>query len=186
MIPPLLFVLFSFTGRVESKVLVFVLGLVVFFAGFLLRIWAQMHLHYRLPIKKALTATGPYRLARNPIYIGNVIILLGLCVLSGLLWFLPLMLVYAIIVYSLVIRYEESHLINKYGAPYEAYLAAVPRWMPRPGQSIGQPTPESAPQSTPQSIRESTDVLQYLLPSVKAEMHNFFYLIPFVVKQIFF
>jgi protein-S-isoprenylcysteine O-methyltransferase Ste14 len=175
MIPPLLFVLFSFTGRVESKVLLFVLGLAIFFAGFLLRIWAQMHLHYRLPIKKALTATGPYRLTRNPIYIGNGIILLGLCVLSGLLWFLPIMLVYSMIVYSLVVRYEESHLINKYGAPYEAYLSAVPRWMPRPGRRESLREREPAP-----------DVMKYLLPSVKAEMHNFLYVIPFVAKQIFF
>jgi hypothetical protein len=70
-----------------------------------------------------------------------------------------------------VVRYEEAHLGNKYGAPYEAYLAAVPRWIPRLSQQQRQDAP---------------DVLQYLWPSVKAEMYNVLYLLPFLAKQLFF
>jgi protein-S-isoprenylcysteine O-methyltransferase Ste14 len=171
MIPPLLFVLFSVWGHVDNKVLTLGLGSAVFCVGWFLRIWAQIHLHYRLRVKKILTTTGPYQFTRNPIYIGNAIILLGLCLVSGIVWFLPIMFVYSVLIYSFVVRYEEAHLENKYGAPYEAYLAAVPRWIPR----LSQPQMQDAP-----------DVLQYLWPSVKAEMYNVLYLLPFLVKQLFF
>jgi protein-S-isoprenylcysteine O-methyltransferase Ste14 len=171
MAPPLLFVLFSRWGEAESRALLFGLGGALFCVGVLIRVWAQMHLHYRLPVKKILTTTGPYQFTRNPFYVANTIILLGLCVVSGLVWFLPIMFVYSALIYSLVVRYEEAHLENKYGAPYEAYLAAVPRWIPSLAQQPGQYAP---------------DVLQYLWPGVKAEMYNFLYLLPFLAKQLFF
>jgi len=171
MAPPFLFVLLSRWGEAENRALVFGLGGALFCIGVLIRVWAQMHLHYRLPVKKILTTTGPYQFMRNPFYVANTIILLGLSALSGLLWFLPVMFVYCAIVYSFVVRYEESHLRNKYGAPYEEYLATVPRWMPH---------------LSPQEKQQTPHVLQYLWSSVKTELHNLLFILPFLAKQLLF
>ncbi len=171
MIPPLLFVLFCRWGEADNRPLLLGIGCALFCAGVLIRVWAQMHLHYRLPVKKILTTTGPYRLVRNPFYVANTVILLSLCVLSGLLWFLPIMLLYCAIVYSLVVGYEESHLRNKYGAPYEEFLATVPRWLPRFSHHEKLETPH---------------VSQYLWPGIKAELHNLLFILPFLAKQILF
>jgi hypothetical protein len=96
---------------------------------------------------------------------------MGACIFSGLLWFVPVMLVYCAIVYSLVVRYEESHLINKYGAPYEEYMAQVARWFPRAG--IGK-------------VEESPGAMRYLWPSLRTELYNVVYVIPFIAKQILY
>lgn len=109
MAPSLLVALFVFYGETERHSLVLTLGLGLFLAGVAVRVWAQMHLHYRLRVKKQLTQTGPYGFVRNPIYIANTAIVLGLVALSELLWFLPIMLVWCIVVYSAVVRYEEAH-----------------------------------------------------------------------------
>jgi len=107
------------------------LGLFIFISGLFLRIWAQQHLHYRLKIHKRLTVTGPYSLVRNPMYIGNILICSGLTIISELLWILPITLFYNFGLYSLVIRYEEVHLIEKYGESYRKYKEKVPRWLPK-------------------------------------------------------
>lgn len=153
----------------ENHLALWSIGLTLFAAGFLVRIWAQMHLHYRLQVKKILTLTGPYRFVRNPIYIANISILLALTVLSELLWFLPLMLIWCCVLYTFVVRREEAHLSNKYGEPYIEFLRTVPRWMPR----------------LPHSDPTNEDVRKFLKPSIVAELHCFLWIVPFALKEIF-
>ena len=114
----------------ESHVLAFGLGGAVFCGGWVLRIWAQGHLHYRLKVRKNLTTTGPYAYVRNPVYIANTLILIGMSIMSELLWLCPLAALYCAVVYTFVVRYEEGHLAAKYGGPYCQYLQRVPRWLP--------------------------------------------------------
>jgi len=125
----------------EWDALVFPLGGSLFGLGLALRVWAQMHLHYRLKVRKALTTTGPYAHVRNPIYLGNIMIMVGLCAMCELLWLCPLIAVYGFAVYSLVVRYEESHLRSKYGERYLDYASRTPRWIPvvrlSPGRERG-------------------------------------------------
>jgi protein-S-isoprenylcysteine O-methyltransferase Ste14 len=135
-----------------------------------LRVWAQIHLHYRLKVRKVLTVTGPYRFVRNPIYIGNTLIMAGACMLTELFWFVPIQVVYCAIVYSLVLRYEETHLTAKYGGAYLDYMSRVPRWIPRIGAS-GSPAGRGL-------------LAQYAVPSLRAEAHNMLFLIPFIIKEL--
>lgn len=77
-----------------------------------------------------LVARGPHRYVRNPMYLGLVVAVLGWA-----LWFesAPLVL-YAgggwLFFHLMVVFYEEPTLQRLFGAEYEAYRAAVRRWLP--------------------------------------------------------
>ncbi len=118
-------------NEIEHPAAVWGLGLPVFMAGCAVRVWAQRHLCYRLKTAPRLAVTGPYAHVRNPVYLGNILILAGLAVTCELLWAVPLVMVWAALIYTRAVRFEESRLLKRYGDEYRRYLAAVPRWMPR-------------------------------------------------------
>lgn len=80
---------------------------------------------------RRLVVDGPYRYTRNPMISGVVLILLGEVIIFGsiplLLWFLYFTLTN--ILY--IIKREEPHLEEKYGADYREYKRHVPRIWPR-------------------------------------------------------
>ena len=158
-----------FFGYEQEGWFIYLLGGILFSAGWIMRVWSQMHLHYRLKVHKVLTRTGPYAFVRNPIYIGNTLILVGITVLSKLLWLSPIMLACCVITYTLVVRYEEKHLAGKYGQPYLDYLREVPRWIPRQ-KIIRDP-----------SVKKFGE---FLGPSIRAESHIFLLLFPVVIKEV--
>jgi protein-S-isoprenylcysteine O-methyltransferase Ste14 len=75
--------------------------------------------------------TGLYRYVRNPIFVAVVAIILGQAVLMGD-WRL---IVYGALLWLAfhvqVVAYEEPTLKLTFGSEYEAFRAAVPRWIPR-------------------------------------------------------
>jgi protein-S-isoprenylcysteine O-methyltransferase Ste14 len=79
----------------------------------------------------AFVIAGPYRRVRNPLFGGVVLALAGLAL--GTRWpVLALVTVAAAVVLHLwVVRREEPRLRVRFGPAYEAYLANVPRWLPR-------------------------------------------------------
>ncbi len=166
--PAYLFTFFC-TWRETEHWAIFIIGTAVFTAGFLLRVWSQIHLHYRLKVHKTLTTTGPYAIVRNPIYIGNTLILVGTTLLAELAWFAPIMLLTCMITYSLVARYEERHLGEKYGTPYHEYLARVPRW---------------APFLVTGKYQASRDHMRFVLPSILAELHIMLLLLLPLAKEL--
>lgn len=72
-----------------------------------------------------------YRWTRNPMYLGVLAVILGQGILgqSGgvLLYFVGI----AVLFQLRVIFFEEPALLRQFGASYSAYLASVPRWIPR-------------------------------------------------------
>ena len=78
-----------------------------------------------------LVIRGPYRYVRNPMIGGVLVVLLGEAALFGSLalvtWFVAVLVVNALYI-PLV---EEAGLRRRFGAEYDAYCAAVPRWLPR-------------------------------------------------------
>ncbi len=77
----------------------------------------------------ALTFGGPYRFTRNPMYLGFVLMSVGVAFVANALW--PLLTVAPAIltVRRVVIRKEEAYLTRKFGAPYEEYKKRVRRWI---------------------------------------------------------
>jgi protein-S-isoprenylcysteine O-methyltransferase Ste14 len=80
---------------------------------------------------KRLVVRGPHRWVRNPMYVGAIMANLGWA-----LWFESLpVAIYAVawwlVAHLFVVFYEEPTLQRLFGAEYDAYRAAVPRWLPR-------------------------------------------------------
>jgi protein-S-isoprenylcysteine O-methyltransferase Ste14 len=77
----------------------------------------------------AIVTTGPYRLTRNPAYLGMALIYIGIALLAEALWTLvPLPLVLAVIDRGVIAR-EERYLERKFGSEYLDYKRGVRRWL---------------------------------------------------------
>ena len=81
-----------------------------------------------------LCSDGPYSHVRNPLYLGNIIIYIGIVIFSGggdlLFEILVVTLIFFIIQYSLIISLEEEVLKKKFGREYDIYSNSVPRLIP--------------------------------------------------------
>lgn len=81
-----------------------------------------------LPVK-ALVVEGPYRLSRNPIYVGMTAIYVGVGLLLNSGWVLILAIPLLLVMRYGVIAREERFLEEKFGAPYRDYKTRVRRWL---------------------------------------------------------
>ncbi|MCS6772892.1 MAG: isoprenylcysteine carboxylmethyltransferase family protein, partial [Thermoflexales bacterium] len=72
----------------------------------------------------------PYRYVRNPLYVTDMT-LIGSTALLTQNWFLVVTLVIYIAQLTMQLRLEERELRQRFGEPYERYLKAVPRFIPR-------------------------------------------------------
>jgi protein-S-isoprenylcysteine O-methyltransferase Ste14 len=80
---------------------------------------------------RKLVRLGLYRHVRNPMYVGVVTALVG----EALFFESRALVIYAaaawLAFHLFVVLYEEPHLRDTFGADYEDFRAAVPRWIPR-------------------------------------------------------
>ena len=78
---------------------------------------------------RLLVTRGPYRITRNPMYVGLTLAYLGEAGLLRQIWPLAVLpLVHAYLQW-MVIPLEESRLRESFGAEYEAYCRRVRRWI---------------------------------------------------------
>lgn len=102
-----------------------------------LDLWAMLEMRRRraniLPHRAAtaLVTTGPFAWSRNPIYLANGLLLLGLGGLFDNAWFLMAAPVAAFATDRLAIRREERHLAALFGAAWSDYASRVHRWLGR-------------------------------------------------------
>ena len=104
-----------------------VVGAAIAVVGEGLRIWAAGHLEKG----REVTASGPYRLSRHPLYLGSAIIGVGFAVASASAAAAALVLVYLTLTYGAAIRSEEAHLTEKFGAAYPDYKQGRAAQAPR-------------------------------------------------------
>jgi protein-S-isoprenylcysteine O-methyltransferase Ste14 len=95
----------------------------------MLTMWRQ-HANI-LPHRKAtsLVTTGPFLLSRNPIYLGNTMMLLGAAAVFSNVWFVAVTPFAVVTVTRLAIRREERHMGETFGAAWRDYVGRVPRWL---------------------------------------------------------
>jgi protein-S-isoprenylcysteine O-methyltransferase Ste14 len=134
-------------------------GLVVL--GWSGRIWSQIHLGYRLPVRMSLTTCGPYRFLRNPIYCANTCVIAGAVIAFGYWWALPITVLWCAGLYSAATRHEEARLRAWHGRAYCTYCHEVARWLP----SIGPPAGRCSHRLSPRSLLAEVQVPVVLVPA---------------------
>ena len=77
----------------------------------------------------ALVTEFPFSISRNPIYVGNTMMLMGAGFLFANSWFFIAAGVSAIAVTELAIKREEAHLEAMFGDRWRRYAASTPRWL---------------------------------------------------------
>jgi protein-S-isoprenylcysteine O-methyltransferase Ste14 len=82
-------------------------------------------------IKPATTlqTTGIYEISRNPMYMGLIIIYLGITCFIGNWWNIILLPLLIVIIQEYVIKHEEKYLHLEFGQQYEEYKKKVRRWL---------------------------------------------------------
>ncbi len=110
-------------------------GLSFLIVGEFFRIWAVSHAGKSTRSRRlkasVLVTTGPYAVVRNPIYLGNFLIGLGMVVFAGAILFIPLFLILFIFQYRAIVAQEERFLREKFAEEYRRYCCLVPKWFPR-------------------------------------------------------
>ncbi len=108
------------------------LSLAVIAIGLMIRTWSAGTLNK----SREVTATGPYAIVRNPLYIGSFLMMVGFCVMChdwGTLLFAAGPVTW---LYWIQIRVEEERLSQLFPSQWPAYMKSVPRFIPR--QLTGQ------------------------------------------------
>jgi len=78
-----------------------------------------------------LVTEGLYSHVRNPMYVANFFLVLGMAIASNSWVFLLLGIPIVVLMHSAIIAAEEDFLRNKFGAEFDAFCARSPRWLPR-------------------------------------------------------
>lgn len=77
-----------------------------------------------------LVTTGIFHHCRNPLYVGNILMLLGVGILSNSLLYVMVIMPLFLLIYHAIVLAEEKFLRNKFNGTYERYCTQVNRWVP--------------------------------------------------------
>lgn len=79
-----------------------------------------------LPIR--LVTRGPFAWSRNPMYLGLILLLLGVAMVVGTVpfWLLPMLL--WLLLARVFVRHEERVLRDQFGEQFDTYCRTVNRW----------------------------------------------------------
>jgi len=80
---------------------------------------------------KNLVIVGCYRLVRNPMYIGVLLIVLGWALLTGSSAVFVYGLFLCVVFHIRVVVHEEHWLSREFPSQWCEYISQVPRWLPR-------------------------------------------------------
>lgn len=80
---------------------------------------------------KNLVTEGIYAHTRNPMYVGNLLLALGFCLMYGSPWMLLFVFPFFLLVYISIVFEEERFLRENFGEQYEEYLRNTNRFLPR-------------------------------------------------------
>jgi protein-S-isoprenylcysteine O-methyltransferase Ste14 len=84
----------------------------------------------RSSLGQQLVTTGPFGVVRNPLYVGNFLIVCGFTVFTAKFWMVLLGIILFSIQYVFIVQYEEQLLSERFGQSYEDYKRRVPAWLP--------------------------------------------------------
>jgi protein-S-isoprenylcysteine O-methyltransferase Ste14 len=112
------------------------LGAILVVLGLVMPVWAftlfQREGTEVNPVSKAnraLVTSGPFALTRNPMYLGLVIVSLGIAFWVGALPMFAVPILTFAVANWVHIPFEEAKMRRQFGAAFDAYTAKVPRWV---------------------------------------------------------
>lgn len=82
------------------------------------------------PYAEGLVTEGIFNHCRNPLYVGNILMLLGVGILANSLIYVAIMIPVFLFIYQAIVLAEENFLRNKFGRGFDAYCKKVNRWIP--------------------------------------------------------
>lgn len=77
----------------------------------------------------ALVSAGPYRISRNPMYLGMLVLYAALALTFAFWWSLALLPFVFAFVDRVVVPREEAYLERRFGTEYRTYRGKVRRWI---------------------------------------------------------
>lgn len=80
---------------------------------------------------QGLVSEGIYAHSRNPMYVGNILIVLGFAFVADTWPFFLIGIPLFLLIYWSITKAEESYLLKEFGDAYRAYMRNVPRFLPR-------------------------------------------------------
>ncbi len=79
----------------------------------------------------SLVQTGLFAHCRNPLYLGNLLMIIGFGVAANNPWYLTIAMPLFFLGYACIIAAEETYLLGRFGDDYRHYCARTPRLLPR-------------------------------------------------------
>jgi protein-S-isoprenylcysteine O-methyltransferase Ste14 len=115
-----------------------IIGLIITFSGQAIR-GATIGLAYIIRGGKdghvyaeELVTRGIFNHCRNPLYVGNILMLFGVGVLSNSLLYVLVIMPLFLVIYQAIVLAEENFLRSKFGPSFDEYCKRVNRWVPDP------------------------------------------------------
>lgn len=120
----------------QPTILSMIIGLLMVGMGECIRLWgvaiAGSETRTTGPVGGTfLVTSGPFAFVRNPLYLGNILIYVGMGVMANVPVLSLIALFFFYIQYTLIVSLEEETLLKKFGEKYLEYTRAVPRFTPR-------------------------------------------------------
>ncbi|HEX4877828.1 MAG TPA: isoprenylcysteine carboxylmethyltransferase family protein [Chitinophagaceae bacterium] len=82
------------------------------------------------PYAEGLVTEGIFRHCRNPLYVGNILMLLGVGILANSLVYVAIVIPIFLFIYQAIVLAEENFLRGKFGSGFDEYCRNVNRWVP--------------------------------------------------------
>lgn len=82
------------------------------------------------PYAEGLVTEGIFHHCRNPLYVGNILMLAGLGVLANSLVYVLIVIPIFLFIYQAIVLAEEDFLRKKFGEEFIVYCKTVNRWVP--------------------------------------------------------
>ncbi len=82
------------------------------------------------PYAEGLVTEGIFKHCRNPLYVGNILMLLGVGILANSLFYVAIMIPVFLFIYQAIVLAEENFLRGNFGTGFDEYGKQVNRWFP--------------------------------------------------------
>jgi len=120
-------------------------GLILLVGGAVLVLWCLAAFSWEgkgtpapFDAPRQVVVTGPYRYVRNPMYLGAMLIILGVALMLRSPSAVGVAVCFITLAHLFVLVYEEPALKAQFGESYSEYKRSVNRWLPRVPRTPGR------------------------------------------------